>query len=286
MASAARRVSSRSGGDLADDPDPQARARERLPVDDLVGQAQLGADLAHLVLEQRTQRLDQRELDVVRQPADVVVALDRRGAGAAARLHDVRVERPLDEKPDVIVRRASRSRRTTSDLGRRRLEHPDELAADRLALGLGIGHPRQRRRGSAPARPRCAARPRRRHEVLLHLLALACPQQPVVDEHTRQPVADRPLDERGRHRGVDAAGQPADRPPVADLLPDRRDRVLDDRGDRPARGDAGDVVQEAAQHLLAVRRVPDLGVVLQAGQPALPVLEGRDRPPAPTPPSP
>ena len=41
----------------------------------------------------------------------------------------------------------------------------------------------------------------------------------------------------------------------------------------------GDVVQEAAQHLLAVRGVPDLGVVLHAGQPPLPVLERRDRRP-------
>ena len=61
-------------GDLADDPDPQPRPGERLPPDDPVGQAELGADPADLVLEQRAQRLDQRELQVVREPADVVVA--------------------------------------------------------------------------------------------------------------------------------------------------------------------------------------------------------------------
>ena len=132
---------------------------------------------------------------------------------------------------------------------------------------------RKRSRASDGVQPRAG----RRDEVLLHLLALARAQQPVVDEHARQPVADRALDERGRHRGVDATGQPADRPPVADLLPDRRDRLLDDRGDRPARGDPGDVVQEPAQHLLAVRGVPDLRVVLHAGQPPLPVFERRDR---------
>ena len=39
----------------------------------------------------------------------------------------------------------------------------------------------------------------------------------------------------------------------------------------------GDVVQEPAQHLLPVRRVPDLRVVLHAGEPPLGVLERRDR---------
>ena len=81
-------------------------------------------------------------------------------------------------------------------------------------------------------------RPGGGHEVLLHLLGLARPQQAVVDEHAGQLVADRPLDQRGRDRRVDAAGQPADHPPVADLLTDRRDLLVDDVGDRPARGDA------------------------------------------------
>ena len=39
--------------DVADDAHGEARARERLAVHDLVGQAELGADRAHLVLEQR-----------------------------------------------------------------------------------------------------------------------------------------------------------------------------------------------------------------------------------------
>ena len=62
------------------------------------GQPELGADRAHLVLEQRPQRLDELELEVVGQPADVVVGLDRRRAGAAAGLDHVGVERALDEE--------------------------------------------------------------------------------------------------------------------------------------------------------------------------------------------
>ena len=120
------------------------------------------------------------------------------------------------------------------------------------------------------------ARARGGHEVALHLLALARPQQAVVDEHAGQPVADGPLDEGGGHRGVDAAGQPADRPPVADLRAHGLDRLVDDRRGGPARRDPRDLVQEALQHLLPVRRVPDLGVVLDAREPPVGVLERRD----------
>ena len=49
-------------------------------------------------------------------------------------------------------------------------------------------------------------------EVALDLLGLALAQQPVVDEHAGELVADGPLHERRGDRGVDAAGQPADGP--------------------------------------------------------------------------
>ena len=60
-------------GDLADDPDAEAGARKRLAADDHLGQAELAADRAHLVLEEGAQRLDELELQVFGQPADVVV---------------------------------------------------------------------------------------------------------------------------------------------------------------------------------------------------------------------
>ena len=85
-------------GDLADDADAEARPRERLAPHDDLGQSQLAADRPHLVFEQGAQRLDELELEVLGQPADVVVALDVGGAGAAAGLDDVRVERALHEE--------------------------------------------------------------------------------------------------------------------------------------------------------------------------------------------
>src|SRR5829696_8450420 len=49
----------------ADDADRQAGAREGLAPDEALGQAELGADRADLVLEEQPQRLDQLELEVL-----------------------------------------------------------------------------------------------------------------------------------------------------------------------------------------------------------------------------
>ena len=66
------------------------------------------------------------------------------------------------------------------------------------------------------------------------LLGLVLAQQPVVDEHAGELVADRAVDERRRGRGVDAAREAADDAAVADLGADPLDLLVDDRGRRPA----------------------------------------------------
>lgn len=99
----------------------------------------------------------------------------------------------------------------------------------------------------------------------------------MVDEDAREAVADGALDQCCRDGGVDAAGQAADRLAVTDLLTDPGDLLVHDGRRRPLRTDARDLVQEPAQHLLAVRRVVHLRVVLHTGEPALPVLERGDR---------
>ena len=75
------------------------------------------------------------ELQVVGQPADVVVRLDVRRAGAAAGLDDVGVERALHEELDALAV----GRGVGDDLAPGGLEDADELAADDLALLLGVG---------------------------------------------------------------------------------------------------------------------------------------------------
>ena len=127
-------------------------------------------------------------------------------------------------------------------------------------------------------------------EGRLDLGALVVAHQAVVDEHAGELVADRPVHQRGRDRGVHPAGQPAEDGAVPDLGADPLDQVLDDVERRPRRGDAGAVLEEAAQDLLAVGGVADLGVELHAEQAPVGVLDhrarggvggGRDRRPGP-----
>src|SRR6478735_10819881 len=134
-------------GDLTDDPDAQAGTGERLSPHDLRWQTELLADQPDLVLEEGAQRLDELELEVVGKAADVVVGLDVGGARSPTRLDDVGVERALDEEGDLLA--ALAGHRTLLDLraehgGLGGLEGADELAADDLALLLGVGDPGER----------------------------------------------------------------------------------------------------------------------------------------------
>ena len=105
-------------------------------------------------------------------------------------------------------------------------------------------------------------------------LRLLLAHQPVVDVDAGQPVADRAVDERRRHRRVHAARERADDLAVraglagvpVDALADLGDRGLDEVGRRPGGRDARDADDEVAQHVLAARRVDDLGVELDAVQ--------------------
>ena len=107
-------------------------------------------------------------------------------------------------------------------------------------------------RGSGPRRSRRPAR------------ASFAPQEAVVDEDAGELVADRPVHEQRRDRGVDAAGEAAEHALAADLRADALDLLLDDGGGRPRGRRAGDLVEEVLQQLLAVRRVHDLRVELHA----------------------
>ena len=237
-----------------------------------LGHAELEADLAHLVLEQHPQRLDQLELQVVRQAADVVVALDVRRAGAAAGLDHVGVERALHEELDRVPLGVGGA----DDVARRLLEDADELAADDLALLLGVGDPVERGEELLAGVDDDQVDAGRRDELLLDLLGLTGPQQPVVDEHAGQLVADGALHQRGGHGGVDTTGQGAQHPALADLLADRGDLVLDHVGRGPRAVQPGAAQQEVLDHPLAEGRVDHLGVPLDAVQPALVVLERGD----------
>ena len=86
--------------DVAQQAHRQSRAGERMPPDDLFGQAQLQAQPADFVFEQVAQRLDQLEAQILGQAADVVVQLDRggRAIGRGAAFDHVGIERALGQE--------------------------------------------------------------------------------------------------------------------------------------------------------------------------------------------
>ena len=116
-------------------------------------------------------------------------------------------------------------------------------------------------------------------ERLDDLLRLALAQQAVVDEDARQLVADRLVHEQRRDGGVDAAGERAEHALAARPAARMRSTCssITAAGVHDGRG-AGDLVEEVLQHVLAVRRVHDLGMELDAVE--LPRVDPRTRRPA------
>ena len=110
------------------------------------------------------------------------------------------------------------------------------------------------------------------------LLALVLAHQPVVDEDARQLVADRAVHEQRGDARVDAARQAAD--DLARRRPGRGSRAIcsdDDALRAPRAVGAADLAEEALEDRLAVGRVDDLGMKLDAVDAALDVLERGDR---------
>ena len=106
-----------------------------------------------------------------------------------------------------------------------------------------------------------------RRNVSTTCSASPCRMSPVSTKTQVSWSTDGLVHERGRDGGVDSARQPADHPLAAHLRADRVDRRLDDRVIVHVGRHPHDVVQEVLEHLLAVRRVHDLGVELHAVEP-------------------
>ena len=215
------------------------------------GRLQLLADPAHLVLEQAAERFHQLEGHVLGQPADVVVALDGGGAVAALDFDHVGIEGALDQVAGVL------------QPARRLLEDPDEQLAHDLALVLGVGDAGESLEVAVGGPHVDQLDALVALEGLDHLLALAGAEQSGIDEDARELGPDRLVDQRGSHRRVDTARQRADHPPEPTCA--RTAATCCSMIDVIVHGPAsGQVVEELAEHLLAVRRVRHLGVVLDA----------------------
>src|SRR5207237_4310324 len=89
--------------DRSEHPHRETRAGERMPPENVLRDAELGADAADLILEEAPERLDDFERHDLGKPADVVMRLDAsaRLRVPRSRLNDVRVDRALDEEVNV-----------------------------------------------------------------------------------------------------------------------------------------------------------------------------------------
>ncbi len=115
-------------------------------------------------------------------------------------------------------------------------------------------------------------------EVALDLLGLALAQQAVVDEDAGEPVADRALHERRGDRGVDAAGQAADRPARSPIcVADPLDLLLDDVDHRPGRRQPAMSCRKCSSTCWPCSVCSTSGCHCTPARPRVDVLERRDR---------
>ena len=201
---------------------------------------------------------------MLREAADVVVALDD-GARVAVdgdALNDVRVGGALREEGHV------------GDVRAGVVEHLDELAADDLALAFGLvdaGELREEAVGGVDVDERHLEGAA---EELADAFRLVLAEQAIVHEDAGELVADRLVDERGGHGGIDAAGEAEDHVRGADGRADLRHGAFDEVGHGPVGGAAADAEAEIFDDERAHRGVDDLGVELDAEEAAVEVLHG------------
>src|SRR5262249_24481392 len=171
---------------LAEDAYREAWAGKGMAIDHVARQAELDPEPPHFVLEELAQWLDELEMHALRQSPDVVMRLDDvRLAGArAGGFDDVGVDGALRQEAHVL------------QAVRLLVEYLDEDAANDLALGLRVGHPRESREEARPGIDADHVHAKMLCEGAHHLLRLAEPQQPVIDEHAGELIADGAVQER------------------------------------------------------------------------------------------
>ena len=157
------------------------------------------------------------------------------------------------------------------------VEHFHEQPADDLALLLRVGLAAQRVEEARFGIDADDLHAQVVGEDLHDLVAFVEAHEAVIDEHADQLIADGLVQQRGDHRGVDAAGEPQQHLALAHLRAHARDGVFDDVADAPQRRAAADLAHEALEQLLALQRVRDFGMELHGVEPARFVDHGGER---------
>ena len=258
---------------FSENADRQAWPRERMTADDLLRQAQIAAHLAHLVLEQPPQRFHQLELQILGQPADVVVALDLdgdplTGLGINARagaLDHIGVKGALGQVIEGAETLALR------------LKHPDELSTDDLAFLLGIGN-------AGELGDEALARMDVLHidvEALVKEVhqefGLTLPHEALVDEHAGELIANRLVQQEGQCGRINPARQSQQHPLVAHLGTHISNRFINEGGRGPVGNTAADVINKITDQRHAATGMHHLRVELHAIKTAIVVRHGRFR---------
>ncbi len=109
------------------------------------------------------------------------------------------------------------------------------------------------------------------------LVALVEPQQPGVDEHANELVADCRMQQGRHHGGIDPARQAEQHAIIADRFAHALDVLGDDVGRRPVSGTTADVDREAANDLQPCVGMRHLGMKLHAVKTPVHVCHGRER---------
>ena len=252
---------------FAQDAHAEARAGERVAEHHRARQAEFEAEATHLVLEQLAQRLDELELHVLGQPADVVVRLDDvRLAGLRARgLDHVGIDRALRQPAHAF------------ELVRFLVEHLDEHPADGLALALGIGLAAQRREEAILGVDADHLTPMFSARVCMTWSPSSARSRPwsTNTQTSCSPIA------RCSSAATTDESTPPDSPSRtwsrAHLLAHARDGVGDDVARLPARLAGADLAHEALDHPCALQRVRHFGVELHRVIAARLVGHGRER---------
>mmetsp|Transcript_31811 Transcript_31811/g.75585 ORF Transcript_31811/g.75585 Transcript_31811/m.75585 type:complete len:672 (-) Transcript_31811:107-2122(-) len=264
--------------------DRQPGAREGLAPDEVLGEPERRAELAHLILVEVAKRLDDLALgaELAHEGRVVVVRLDhvrlgRRQVGAA--LDEVRAQRALRQVDAV---------RIELEVAHSRLRHAHERVSDDHPLVLG-GRGGDERAGELPAdvgrglgegvrAPHHLQVDPDLAERSLNGVALVLAHEAVVDVHRVHPVgADSLAAERGTHRGVHATRHKHQHLLVADNSADLIERglVAGDGGEGAL--ELGDFEEEVLEDSRAVLREVHLGVELGAEELAVRVLDRHDR---------
>ena len=169
-------------------------------------------------------------------------------------LDDVGVERALGQEVDL------------SKLAGLLLEDPDELVADDAPLLLRILHALEPAEESVSGVEHHQLHAQVLFERCAQQLRLALAHQAVVDVDAGELVAHGAMHQRGRHRRVDPARERTDHPSRSNAVANLGDVGLHEARRCPGLSGTGDIDNETAQDLPAVRRVDDLGVELDPVQ--------------------